>query len=161
MSDKDNVKTSYNKLRFGLITGIILSVIFVVVGIYMMVYDDSYKYFFIKGVVVTPSCVKASTTYDKDGYPTDTYKCNIVVAYKINGEVYSRKMYVIGSNNYEKDEPIDLVVHKNNYDNVQLAFMNGTTIGCIFVTVALIITSLTYLDYYITYRYKKFLESHP
>jgi hypothetical protein len=157
--ENNDFKINHSKVSFSLITGIILSAIFVVVGIYMMINDDSYKYFRVKGVIVTPSCVKASTTYDKDGYPTDVYKCNIVVAYKINGEVFSRKMYVTGSNNYEKDESIDLMVHKNNYDNVRLAFMDGTTVGCIFITVALIVISLAYLNYYVTYKYKKFLDS--
>jgi hypothetical protein len=147
------------KANFGIIIGITLAFVFVVIGIFMMIRDDSDKYLKIKGFIVETNCDKLSRTYDNEGYSINKYICNIIVAYKIDGIVYSRKMYINGSNNYIVDEPIDLMVLKKDYESVQISTMDETTIGCIFVTIALSVICLTYLNYYLSYKYKTFIVS--
>jgi hypothetical protein len=147
------------KANFGLVIGLILGFVFIVIGIYMMIHDDSDKYLRIKGVIIETNCIKSSTTFDSDGYSINKYKCNIVTVYKIDGNVYAKKMYIVGSNNYSENEPIDLMVLKKDYGNVQIATIDGTTTGCIFVAIALLIMGLTYLNYYFTYKYIVFVAS--
>lgn len=145
------------KAGFGITFGIIIGILFIIVGIYMMFHDDSGKFLKVKGTIVDSTCVKTFTAYDNEGYPITSDKCSIIVAYKIDGDVYSRKMYITGSNNYVKDEPVDLMILKTDKENVQIASVgDGTAFGCIFVTIALFIIVLAYIDYYITYKYKIF-----
>lgn len=142
------------KADFGIIIGLILGFLCVIIGIYVMIYDDSDKYLKIKGFIVETNCAKLSTAHDDKGYSINKYKCDIIVAYKIDGTVYSKTLYINGSNNYIVDEPIDLMVLKKDYESVQISTTDGTVIGCILVAIALSVICLTYLNYYLTYKYR-------
>lgn len=139
-----------------MIIALILGLVFVVVGIYMIIYDDSNEYLRIKGLIMEPSCTKASTTYDDKGKPTDTYKCSIIVSYKVDNKTYSKKMYLSGNSTYIKDEPIDLMIKKRDLNDVQLATMNNTSIGTIMIICSLFVVAIAYLNYYLTHNYKVF-----
>ncbi len=147
------------KANLGIIIGIILGIILIVVGIYMVANDREGDYLRVRGTVTQPNCVKSSTTYDDKGHPIDNYKCNIVVTYMIDTKVYSKTMFVTGSSNYIKDEPIDLMVDKKDYMNVQLAFMSGSNIGSILMTIALVVVGIAYLNYYLTHNYRIFASA--
>jgi hypothetical protein len=139
-----------------MVIGVIIASALVVIGIYMMMYNDDDNYLRIQGKVLEPNCVKASTIYDDKGKQVDNYKCNIVVTYMISGKVYSKNMYVAGISTYIKDEPIDLMVMKKDFTNVQFAHMDKTTMGCIMILSALGVIGITYLNYYLTHNYKIF-----
>src|SRR5271170_258255 len=91
------------KANFVTVLGIILGSLFLVIGIYMMISDDSDNFLRVRGTVVESNCFIAAVTYDDKGYvENNTYKCDIVIGYKIDGDVYSNKMYIVGSNNYAR-----------------------------------------------------------
>lgn len=144
------------KADLAMIIGVIVAAVLIVIGFYMMMYNDDSKYLRISGKVLQPNCVKSSITYDDKGRPIDNYKCNVVVNYMIGGKVYSKKMYVSGTTTYIKDEPIDLMVMKNDFTNVQFAYIDRSTMGCIIMLVALGVVGITYLNYYLTHNYKVF-----
>jgi hypothetical protein len=144
------------KADLGLVIGVIVGCALIVFGIYFMMNDDSDNYLRVDGTVVQPNCVKSSVSYDDKGRPTDNFKCNMIVQYTIDGKSYSKKMYLTGTTSYIKDEPVKLMVAKNNYEDVQLVSMDKTTLGSILMVVALVIVGLTYLNYYLTHNYKVF-----
>jgi hypothetical protein len=156
--DKLNI-VGESKAEFVLMIGIVFGLLFIIIGLYMAIYDDSDLYLRVKGSVVEPTCAKSNVTYDDKGYPINTYKCSIIVAYKIDGNVYSRKMFILGSNNFERNEPIDLMILKQDYTNIKAATTDGTTLGCIFVCMAFFSVGLAYLNYYLVYRYKTYYSS--
>jgi hypothetical protein len=144
------------KAELYLIIAIIAAIILIVVSIYFIATDDENKYLRIEGNVLTPSCVKASTTYDERGRPTDTYKCHIDVSYQINDKLYTKKIYVVGSSNYIAGEPISLMIDKNNNEDARIAIMSKSTIGSIMFGIALLAVGLAYLNYYITRKFRVF-----
>jgi hypothetical protein len=137
-----------------MIIALIVGLVLVVIGIYMISTDDSDLYLKVKGLVVEPNCVKSSTTYDDKGRPIDTYKCNILITYKVNGTAYSKKMYLAGQSNYIKDEPINLIIRKDDLENVQIESMNRTSMGSLMIIGSLVLVALAYLNYYLTHNYK-------
>lgn len=137
----------------------IIGFVFIVVGLYMIMNDDSNSYARIQGTVVQPNCVKEFTSYDKNKRPIDSYKCEITVTYKVNEVTYTNKMYLTGSSAYINGEPIDLMVRKDDPNNIQLGHINKASIGCIMVICALIIVGIVYLNYYLTYKYQLFAAS--
>lgn len=139
-----------------MIIALIVGLTLIVIGIYMIMYDDDNLYIRVKGSVVQPNCIKSSTTYDKNGKPMDNYKCDITVNYKINGTAYSNKMYLTGASTYINNEPIDLMVRKDDLNNVQLGTINKSSIGSIMIICSLILVSLAYLNYYMTSNYRIF-----
>lgn len=147
------------KADLGLFIGLILGLVFTVVGIYLILTDDSNNYLNIQGKVVEPNCVRSSVTYDSSGHPIESYKCIVVVGYKIDGKVYSKRMYLNGSNNYIKDEPISLIVPKNDYNDVRIATIDNTSLGTIMICVALMVVGIAYINYYLTHRYRVFAAS--
>jgi hypothetical protein len=147
------------KADLGMIIGLIIGLILIVLGIYLMVYDEDHKYLRITGQITQPNCVKSSTTYDEYGKQTDSYKCNLNVTYQINGKTYSRKIYVSGTNNYINDEPISLMVMKDNHEDVQVAYMNRTTLASILFIVSILLIGICYLNFYVTHNYKVFSAS--
>lgn len=142
-----------------MVIGLILSAILVVVGIYMIFHNDDNNYIRVKGVVSEPNCTKTSSSVDKDGNQSDVHKCNLVVTYMIDSNTFSKKIYVTGGSSYIKDEPIDLMVSKSNHADAQLAFMGGSQMGCMFISGALMIVALAYLNYYMTHNYRIFAAS--
>ena len=142
-----------------MIIALILSAIFVVVGIYMIFHNDDNNYMRIKGIVSEPNCIKTSSNVDKDGHQSDVFKCNLVVTYMIDTKTFSKKIYVTGGSSYIKDEPVDLMVLKTDYANAQLAFMGGSQMGSMFIGGALIVVALAYLNYYMTHNYRIFAAS--
>ncbi|VBB17695.1 hypothetical protein YASMINEVIRUS_158 [Yasminevirus sp. GU-2018] len=144
------------KADLGMVIALVVGCVLIVIGAYLVVTDDSDKYLRIKGVVVSPNCVKSSVSYDDKGRAVENFKCNMVVSYKINGKVYSKKIYMNSSSSYIKDEPIDLMVSKTDYQNVQLASMDKSTLGSVMVLIAVVVVALSYLNYYLTHNYKVF-----
>jgi len=139
-----------------LFIGLIFSILLFVVGIYMILYDDDDKYLRIKGVVVQPNCTTSSSTIDNQGKTIINYKCNMSINYTINNKSYSKTIFTSGATSYVKDEPIDLMVLKSDYTNVQIAQMSGHTIGNIFILLAMLLSGASYLNYYLTHNYKIF-----
>lgn len=139
-----------------MIIAVIVAAVLVVIGIYMMMNDNDTDYLRIQGKVAQPNCVKSSTTYDDKGRPIDNYKCNVVIQYMIDGKMYSKKMYVTGTSSYIKDEPVDLMVLKKDYTNVQFSYIDKSTIACVMMLLALGVVGIAYLNYYLTHNYKVF-----
>lgn len=144
------------KADLTMVIGAIIASVLIVIGIYMVMNDDDSNYLRIQGKVLQPNCVKTSTSYDDKGRSTEHYKCNVVITYMIDGKVYSKTMYTTGTNAYIKDEPIDLMVLKKDYTNVQFAYMDRSSIGFIMMLLALGVVGITYLNYYVTHNYKVF-----
>lgn len=144
------------KAVLGLAVAALIGFFLLVVGIYMMFTDNSNKYLHIKGLVVESDCSKSQTTYNEKGYPIEGYKCNITVSYKINDTVLSKIIYTNGSSTYIKNEPIDLMVEKENYENVLLSKMSGMVVGGLMVGGSVLMIGVAYLNYYLTQNYKVF-----
>lgn len=144
------------KADLGMVIALIVGCVLIIIGAYMAATDDSDQYLKVRGLVIAPNCVKSSISYDDKGRVIDNYKCNVVVTYKINGKVYSKKIYMTGSSSYIKDEPIDLIVSKMDYNNVQVASMDRASVGGVMVFVAIVVVALAYLNYYLTHNYKLF-----
>lgn len=135
---------------------VIVACVLIVIGLIMVSTDDSDKYMWVTGYVKQPNCTKASTMYDDKGHMIDTYKCNIVVSYNIDGKVNSKKIYLTGNESYIKDEPIQLIVKKSDHNDVQLSYTTGYTVGGIMLIVSIVIVALAYLNYYLTHNYHLF-----
>jgi hypothetical protein len=131
-------------------------VVLVLVGFGTIATDDSNKYENVQGIIVDPNCEKTSVSYDNKGYPIDNYKCHIMVTYQFAGKVYTNKIYQEGTSKYIKNEPVELLVTKNDPNTVQFATMNKTTKGCLFLSAAVLVGLLAYINYYLTYKYKVF-----
>jgi hypothetical protein len=137
------------------ITGIVATIM-LIIGSFYIYTDDDEKYLRVQGTVMQADCAQ-SITHDYNGKPNTSYKCNVLVDYKIDGKVYSKTIFVNnGSSSYLKDEPVDLVVSKNNYNDVQLAFMKKATTGIIMISLSILVVGLVYLNYYLTHNYKIF-----
>lgn len=144
------------KANLTMIITTIAAIIFVILGIYFIYTDDDDKYLRIRGTVMQADCV-SSITSDSNGKTNTNYKCSILVDYKIDGKVYSKKIFSRNtSSGYLKDEIIDLVVSKDNYNDVQLSFMKKSTTGIIIIILSCVITAMVYLNYYLTHNYKIF-----
>ncbi len=144
------------KANLMMIITIIVATLVLIFGVYYIYTDDDDKYLRIQGTVMEADC-SPSTTNDSNGRTNVNYKCGILVDYKIDGKVYSKKIFSKNSSSaYLKDETIDLVVSKNNYNDVQLSFMKKSTVGIIVIVTACVIVGLVYLNYYLTHNYKIF-----
>lgn len=137
-----------------MVIALIIGSVMIVVGIWMVATDDDDRYLRIQGSVTQPNCTKTSTSYDDKGKPTDQYKCNIVVAYKLDNNVYSKTIYMNGSSSYIVGEPISLMVSRSDHNDVQVASMSKGSTGCALFVVAPIIVALAYLNYYLTHNYR-------
>ena len=160
VSDRGNIvrdSSSNNASTFKadliIIIALIIGLVLVVIGIYMISTDDSDLYLKVQGLVVEPTCGESSMTYNDKGKPIDTYECNIMITYKVNGTVYSKKTYLTGQSNYIKDEPINLIIRKDDFENVQIESMNKTSIGSLMIVGALFLVALAYLGYYLAHNY--------
>jgi hypothetical protein len=144
------------KAELILAVGVVVASVMAVIALIMAFSDDSNKYIWLKGTIVEPNCTKTSVTYNDKGHAVETYKCNMTVEYKVNGNVYQKRLYLTGNETYIKDEPIGLVVMKSDPNNVQLSYTDGTTMaGMLFVS-SIAIVSMAYLNYYMTNKYNLF-----
>lgn len=141
------------KADIGMIIGLILGALMIVFGLYYILFGTDDQYLRAQGVVMQAQC-NPSTTYDSKGNPQSSYKCNITVGYKINGQTYSKQIYIDGSTTYVKDQPITLSVNKTNYQDVSVAGIAQSTMGSMSFVCALVIVGICYLNYYLTHHYK-------
>lgn len=139
-----------------MIIAVIIGFFMIAMGMYMVITDDSEKYIRVTGIVAQPNCVRSSVSYDDKGRAIDNYKCNLAIDYKINGKTYTKKMYLSGKSSYVKDEPVELVIDKSNYENVKLASMTSSMIGGTMMVSAIVLFGIAYLNYYLTHNYKVF-----
>lgn len=132
-----------------IIIACLFAICFFVGGVFFIRSDDDDKYLRVKGIVTDVNCVDISMDKDK------TYKCDITVEYVINNTKYTNKLFNTGER-YIKNEPISLMVKKDDYNNVQIAQTDKTTMGIVFIIISVILLGLAYLNYYLTYNYKVF-----
>jgi hypothetical protein len=142
------------KAELMMVVAIIVAALLVVMGLIMIMYNDDDKYLRIKGQVVQPNCVLSGMTKDTTGNPTNNYKCNMSVKYIVNGKEYNKTIFVSGSANYIPNEPVDLVVLRSDFNNVQIAQMNMGTAGTLMISGAFAIVAAAYINYYLTHNYK-------
>jgi hypothetical protein len=146
------------RTKLGLVFGIIIGIVLVIIGIYMILHDDSDDYIYIDGVVVQPNCSKSGTQTNK-GSTIDTYACNMIISYEIDKNKHSEQIYVAGNNNYIAGQPIKLMVKKSDHTKVSIAETSSTIIGYVLIGIAIFINSLIFLQYYLTNRYKVYAAS--
>lgn len=144
------------KADLTMIVAVIFGVLLVVCGLYMMMYNNDANYLHIKGQVVTPNCTTAGVTTDSHGKTITSYKCNLGVKYVINGKEYSKTIFVNGTANYVANEPIDLMVLKSDFTNVQISQISSSTMGMMMIAVAIVLVVAAYINYYLTHNYKVF-----
>lgn len=137
-----------------MIITLIIGLVLIVIGIYMIISDNSGNYTSVQGTVIQSDCSQSTTSYDDKGRSNVTHKCDVVVSYNINNMPYSKRLFLSGSSTYSKDEPIDLFVNKNDLTDAQIAWIGRSYIGSCLMIVALIVTASAYLNYYMTHNYK-------
>jgi hypothetical protein len=142
-----------------IIIGITIGFVLIIVGMHMVMYDEEAEYLRVIGTITQAKYERISTSYDDKGNEQIINKYNIFVTYMINNIAYAKKLFVNGKTQYVKDNTIDLLVHKNDYTNVQLAYTRKSSFGIIFVISSLVIIGLVYLTYYLTYNYKMYAAS--
>jgi hypothetical protein len=150
-SDIGNVGKFFAKL--GLIIIVIISVFLIVLGVTKIVKNDDNKYMNVNGKIISTECIQNPKNPNDT---TDTHKCSIVVEYTINDKIYTKELFLNGSNKYIVNEPIDLKVEKNNYNNAGLATMKESTTGWILIAISLGLFGIAYLNYYLTHNYRSY-----
>jgi hypothetical protein len=141
-----------------LIIAIILAIIMVLCGTYLVFNNDDELYLTVNGKVMKADCV-SNTTRDSKGNTTNAYKCNITVGYEIDNNKYAKQIFVRSSEDYLQGEPISLWVKKSDLTDVRQAGFSGNLIGSGLMCGSLIIVSIAYLQYYLTYRYEVFASA--
>jgi len=140
-----------------LICAAVIAVILIITGIYFLSTNEENKFIRVKGAVTESTCNQI-TSYDT-GKPVINYNCNIVVSYTIEQKIYYKSLVVLDPT-YTKNAPIDLMVDKNNYENVQLASINKINTALILFIIAPVIFGLAYLHYWLTYKYQPIAALH-
>ena len=140
--------------KISMIIALVIGCVLIVSGIYFIMNDDSDKYITVRGVVIEPNCTKTSVTYDDRNRAINNFRCTMNVSYTIDGTEYSKIIFVDGQTLYIKNQPIDLMVNKNDHQDVQLVTTSSTTMGSISLLIALIMIAGAYLNYYMTHNYK-------
>ena len=138
-----------------LIVAIILAIIMALCGTYLVFNNDDEMYLTINGRVMKADCLSQQTR-DSKGNVNTSYKCNITVGYEVDGEKFSKMIFVRSNEDYLQGEPISLWVKKNDLTNVREAGWPGNMVGSGLVFGALVVFGLAYLQYYLTYRYEVF-----
>lgn len=137
----------------GMITGIIFSLIMIICGIYYIMYDDNNNnYIIIKGKVIKNNCIKSKPFSNNIIY--NRHHCSFVVGYKINGKTYTKELSRYRSSKlpYVTGRIIDLMVLKNNYDDVDIAKNDDSLIGTFFMCCAILIMMICYFNYFVKHK---------
>lgn len=142
-----------------IIIGIIIGFVIIIIGMYMVMYDEEGEYLRVIGTITQSKYERVSMSYNKESKQENIYKYSIFVTYMIDNVAYAKKLFVSDKTQYVKDNTIDLIIHKNDYTNVQLAYTRKSSFGIILMIIALIIIGLVYLTYYLTYNYKTYAAS--
>ena len=127
----------------GMVVGLILGVMILLVGFNKTLYEDD-LYLNVMGRV------KKILYKDNDGMESEPYYVYNVM-YNVGDTTYNERInqtHIIKQ--YMNNEPISLWVDKNDHNNVSLVRYNGPTL----MSLALIIVSMAYVNYYLTHRFK-------
>lgn len=130
-----------------LVSMITVGILMAIYGIYLILTDDEDEHFMrIKGNVVESVCEKTIT---------NKFKCTLTVNYEVDGNKYTKKLYQYDkTEQYMKDEPIDLIIAKSDHNIVKVAFKNMSKWGLTLTLMAIIIVGASYLNYYLAHNFK-------
>lgn len=142
------------KANLSLICVGVISVVLIISGIYLISTNDDNKYVNVNGIVTEPGCTKTDTIRDKDGNVTNMYKCNLEIKYNYNNADVTKTIFTTRNTQYVKNEPIELMIDKNDPNNVQIATLKKSILGSILLAIAVVISGCAYLNYYMTNKYK-------
>lgn len=131
----------------GMIVGLILGVILLLMGSNRIMFEDN-LHLEVVGKVVKSSCQASNINLGRNS--ATTYKCNVIVTYKVGETVYNRPLFVNSAEQYVDNEPITLWVDKSDFTNVSVSGYNGPTL----MSLALLIVGVAYFNYYLTHRFK-------
>lgn len=136
-----------------MILGIIVAVIIIIIGIYLILFNDDNKFMTITGTVINPQCT-SRTQYNSNGTKRIENDCIVTVNYVVNGKKYSKKMDIDSSINYMTGDKVQLSVNKTDYTDVKLKTISEGVLGWGSLSCALFLIAICYLNYYLTHRYK-------
>ena len=136
----------------------ILAIIMVVVGIYFMMFNDDDRYISVTGTILDTKCVLASpnarnANRSETSESTGNYRCNVSVEYNIDGRVFTKQLMHNSDQPFSRNEPVELMVDRSNYNDVRFSTMRGSMVGSVMIGSALLFFGLAYLNYYLSHRY--------
>ena len=137
-----------------LIVGWTLYVLSLVMGFYLISEDNEEDYLRITGYIIDSNCVKASA---KNDIEQNNYKCTVNIKYNIDNKEYYKNIFMTGHGSiYIKDEPIEIMVLKKDYNNVKVAEISNSTLGSISISVGTLILIMAYINNYLARNFKIF-----
>jgi hypothetical protein len=138
--------------KLGLGVGVVVGVFMMLMGIYIMMYNEDDKYLNIQAKIAKADC----TRYDSysDSKSQTKYKCKLIVAYMIDGKMYQTVIHTDSSTVYMADEPITIMVEKANFNKASLSGTSSSMIGSVLFGFALVMMGLCYLNYWMSTNFK-------
>lgn len=125
---------------------LIIAAVFAVVGIYYLLTptEDMY-YYYVTGKVIRSRCITQKQT-GAFGKEYSTYACSMSITYNVNNRPYFKSFILENSSiKYEKDDPIMLMVDKNNPRNLYVTQISRSTVGGGLLSIALLFLVVPYL----------------
>lgn len=141
------------RASLGLVVAVILAIIVLLAGTYVLFYNDDNKYLTVEGRVLKSDC-NPYTTYDAESRPRESYKCNLIISYQVDGETHSYSTFSRSGEGYVTNEPVSLWVDRDDHSQVMMAGTKNSTIAWIAIGGAAVVLAIAYLNYYLTHRYK-------
>lgn len=139
----------------GLIVSIIIAFVLLIFGIYCIINDDSRDHESINGTITRSKCTE-HTTYDSNNRPIVTYSCDIAVKYTYLEKEYNKDIFTQQSVKYMVDQSIKLKILKKDPTKAEIDSIGGYLIGSILLGISLIVFAGSYLNYYMTNKYKSY-----
>jgi hypothetical protein len=139
-----------------IILGTIVSIIMLGVGIMYIHKDDSNDYTSVDGTIKkVVECKSYENNYGDKKIKIN--KCSLLVAYKYEEKDIEKQIFVESSKFFIEQEPVKLMIKKNDSSNVKLDdALSMKTTGILLIFGGVTCFLLCWLYYYLTHRFEVF-----
>jgi hypothetical protein len=146
------------QLKLGIISGVIISIIFFICGIVNIFTWDN-KLIDINGTITDSNC-SIPTFLKRKGQVATTYTCNINVQVTENENIIKKLLVIKSSKEYKINDTVRVTLDKRDINNIVMVLgINRMSTTWIFI-IGGILLGLTYIGYIIyTSKYAKIFES--
>jgi len=139
-----------------IIIGSIISIILFIIGVVYIYTDDSQNYIYIDDALIKKVIECKSYDNNYGDKKITMYKCTLLISYKQNNKDIETQLFVESIKLYIENEPIKIMINKQN-NNVKLNdTLSMKTTGCLFIVGSIICFISCFLYYYLTNKFQVF-----
>jgi hypothetical protein len=136
----------------GTIFGVIVGIIFLIVGIYLVRKKEKHTKSVTANITNKVKC--EHILHDPKEATANSYHCELEVMYKINGKVYNKTLQTTDSTDYTDVQTVTLYYDPDNPSDIVIHKEPTKTIGWIMIAISLFAIIMSFIQLYIVRKYK-------